>query len=252
MNLRLLAPTYQDRYTRIMGLVNRSGKILDLGCADGFYSRAIAGRGNQVIGIEANPEYVCDSSPDANPCFLQARGEKLPFEDGYFDSVLCIDVIEHVEDDAVVLSEISRVLRPGGQLVLSVPNVEFPLTYDPINFILKPFHKHLPIGIWGFGHRRLYSAAALESMLSRSGLKVIGITYLTHSLAALCENYLPAVFRGVAEDEKTGRRGTRRAEDGHSIYRLAHNVVRAVLFMDRSLFADSHHSVGVAALVVKL
>ena len=96
-NLRLLVPTYHDRYTNIMRLVNHNGRILDLGCADGFYSRAIAHKENQVFGVDTNPSYLHNSSPNNNPLFLQASGENLPFKNGYFDTVLCVDVIEHID-----------------------------------------------------------------------------------------------------------------------------------------------------------
>lgn len=235
-----------------MQLTKRNGRILDLGCADGFYSRAIASSENQIIGIDTNPNYLQCASPDENPCFLQASGEGLPFKDCCFDSVLCVDVIEHVEDDKELLSEISRVLKPEGQLVLSVPNSKFPLTYDPLNIVLKPLRRHLPIGIWGFGHRRLYSTAALENVLSQHNLKVVEINYLTHSLAALCENYLSTVFQWAAENQKPKQWRIRSSQNGNFFYNLAYNMTRIIVSIDRKLLAKSRRSVGLAVLAVKL
>ena len=53
-------------------------------------------------------------------------GEKLPFPDDYFDLVLSHEVLEHVQDDQQAINEILRVLKPGGRLILFVPNRGYP------------------------------------------------------------------------------------------------------------------------------
>ncbi len=57
---------------------------------------------------------------------MLARGEKLPYREGAFDLILSHEVLEHVDDDREALAEIVRVLRPGGRLVLFVPNRGYP------------------------------------------------------------------------------------------------------------------------------
>ncbi len=80
----------------------------------------------------------------------------LPFSDGMFDLVAAFDVIEHVEDDQQGFAELSRVLKPGGRLILSVPlHAAHWTTFD----------EHV-------GHARRYEPARLQELIARHGLVV--------------------------------------------------------------------------------
>ena len=67
-NFRLLAPTYQRRFQAILGMVRFKGSILDLGCADGYYSKAIAGQEASVVGVDIDSDFL-----DKKSAFLQAQ-----------------------------------------------------------------------------------------------------------------------------------------------------------------------------------
>lgn len=54
---------------------------------------------------------------------VNLNSEKMPFEEGYFDTIMCLAVIEHVFDPFFLISEISRILKPGGKFIISFPNV---------------------------------------------------------------------------------------------------------------------------------
>ena len=89
----------------------------------------------------------------------------------------------------------SRVLKKGGSLIVSVPNERYPWTYDPINFISERlFGRHASIGIWGFGHVRLYSRERIQKMLEKGGVRVSGVEHLNHYLAGFFENYISTMF----------------------------------------------------------
>lgn len=108
------------------------GDWLDLGCAQGYWSVALAERGaRSVVGVEPDPERVEEALGLPHPesvTFETAESEALPFADASFDAVLVNEVLEHVSDEVATLREIARVLRPGGHLVLFAPNRWFP--YD--------------------------------------------------------------------------------------------------------------------------
>lgn len=105
----------------------RDRDVLDLGCQLGALPIALHARGARVTGVDVD-EATLEAARLRAQChgaavtFVRAVGEALPFDDGVFDVVTFIDVIEHVEDPRRTLREIARVLRPGGTLYLFGPN----------------------------------------------------------------------------------------------------------------------------------
>lgn len=90
---------------------------LDVGCRDGYWSEKLRSKGYEVASIDLEPHCPGALRVDAN--------ESLPFDDDHFDLVWCTEVIEHVKDPAFTIAEFKRVLRPGGQLLLTTPNERF-------------------------------------------------------------------------------------------------------------------------------
>jgi len=102
-------------------------RILDLGCGMGGLTTALALCGARVQPLDFNPHYCritrlrgARYGLDLSP--VNALGERLPFRDNHFDLVVCMDVLEHVEDPEKLLSEISRCLKPGGLCQLTAIN----------------------------------------------------------------------------------------------------------------------------------
>jgi SAM-dependent methyltransferase len=101
--------------------VPADARILDAGCGSGRNMVDLARRG-RVWGVELAPSSleaaVARQVGEVRPGSLE---DVLPFEDGSFDLALALDVLEHVGDDAFAMRELARVVRPGGRLVLTVP-----------------------------------------------------------------------------------------------------------------------------------
>jgi SAM-dependent methyltransferase len=95
-------------------------RVLDAGCGSGRTLEEL-GRYGEVFGIELDPGAA--DVARARECgeVQVGRLEELPWEDGYFDLITCLDVIEHTPDDRVTLRELRRVCRPGGFLLVTVP-----------------------------------------------------------------------------------------------------------------------------------
>lgn len=70
-----------------------------------------------------------------NVTYILADTTHLPFGAGTFEKALCMEVLEHLDDDIEVLREIKRVLARGGTLIITVPNSQYPFLWDPINSI---------------------------------------------------------------------------------------------------------------------
>jgi len=102
-------------------------QVLDLGCAGGFMAEALAARGAHVTGIDPASEAIDAARAHARASGLRIGydvgvGEALPYDDAGFDAVVCVDVLEHVTDLHKVLSEVTRVLRPGGMFLFDTIN----------------------------------------------------------------------------------------------------------------------------------
>jgi SAM-dependent methyltransferase len=95
-------------------------RVLDAGCGSGRTLEEL-GRYGEVFGLELDPG-AASKARDRNCGEVHiGRLEELPWEDGYFDLITCLDVIEHTPDDRVTLRELRRVCRPGGFLLVTVP-----------------------------------------------------------------------------------------------------------------------------------
>jgi 2-polyprenyl-6-hydroxyphenyl methylase/3-demethylubiquinone-9 3-methyltransferase len=101
--------------------------VLDLGCAGGFMAEALAARGADVTGIDPAANAIDAARAHAHTTGLRIGydvgvGEALPYDDRSFDAVVCVDVLEHVADLNMVLSEVARTLRPGGLFLFDTIN----------------------------------------------------------------------------------------------------------------------------------
>jgi 2-polyprenyl-6-hydroxyphenyl methylase / 3-demethylubiquinone-9 3-methyltransferase len=113
---------YFDKFMNWQGAT-----VLDLGCAGGFMAEAMAERGAVVTGIDPAAEAIAAARAHAvahrkSIQYDVGVGEALPYADGSFDAVVCVDVLEHVADLDRVLSEIARVSRPGGKFLFDTIN----------------------------------------------------------------------------------------------------------------------------------
>ena len=111
-------PTYLAKMAAVRRYLDRlppGARVLDAGCGEGVIVDEYAAR-IDITGVDAN--YASDR-------VTQGSVTALPFPDGSFDYALCLDVLEHLsyEDQPRALAELYRVLRRGGELFVSVPNL---------------------------------------------------------------------------------------------------------------------------------
>lgn len=116
-----------------------AGRVLDVGCGTGYGSAILASKGRHVVGIDVSEQAVSRAQASHQRDDLEftvMSATELDFPTASFDAAYSIQVIEHVEDVKRHLSEVVRVLRPGGRFVVATPNR---LTYSP-NGLQNPFH----------------------------------------------------------------------------------------------------------------
>jgi ubiquinone biosynthesis O-methyltransferase len=108
--------------------LSRNSMILDAGCGAGIVTREVAKRGHQVIGVDYSYDMIekansiCNTDGNLRVKFSQVDVESLPFKDSSFDTIVCLGVITYLECVEKTLREFSRILRPGGVLILSSLN----------------------------------------------------------------------------------------------------------------------------------
>jgi SAM-dependent methyltransferase len=115
---------FAPRRAFLLHAVRPGDRVLDLGCGDGAFAAELAGAGAQPVGVDVSEEAVRRAraaQPNIDFHLVEA-GAPLPFEDASFDVVWAGEVIEHVLDVAGLLSEVRRVLRPEGRLLVTTPN----------------------------------------------------------------------------------------------------------------------------------
>lgn len=104
------------------------GQVLDVGCADGWAQAVLDDCEYVGLDYPATATSLYRTSPDV---FADAKA--IPFAEGTFDTVLLLEVLEHVRDPDRVLQEIARVLKPAGRLLLSTPFL-YPLHDAPHDY----------------------------------------------------------------------------------------------------------------------
>lgn len=99
-------------------------RVLDIGCSAGYHVRHLARKSSRVAAIDVDHvslKVARRRVRSSRVTFLRYDGYRLPFADASFDVVTMLDVLEHVADRQAIVAEITRVLRPGGTWIVSVP-----------------------------------------------------------------------------------------------------------------------------------
>jgi SAM-dependent methyltransferase len=178
-----------DRYQAIdprrLDLTPRR-RVLDVGCGTGRHLLELSRYPADLIGLDMARQdlrimrYLFTLTAKERPIEAEVSmvvgvGERLPFRDELFDDVICTETLEHVPDDRAVVVELLRVLRPGGVLVLSVPD-EYS---ERLLWRLSPRYRNTP-----GGHVRIYKREALARLLLENGAEPFAVEY-RHSLESL-------------------------------------------------------------------
>ena len=154
-------------------------RALDLGCGDGRLSGELrAGELTLADVSEVALERARRRVPGARSALLEPD-RRLPFGDGDFDLVLCAETLEHVRDVQLLLSEVRRVLRPGGRLAVTPP-VHGRLT--GLDVLVRGFeHRFPPLS----PHLRFFSRRSLRRLLEELGFEVESLSRRRGTLLAV-------------------------------------------------------------------
>jgi SAM-dependent methyltransferase len=148
------------------------GRLLDIGCARGDWAVHWQKRGWKAAGIDVNRQNVAsarDASIDAHVCDLNS--DPIPFPDSSFDLIFAGEVIEHLVDTDGFLSEVSRCCKPGGNVVLTTPNLAS--FENRVRLLFGIYPKWLNYNLEGSGHVRGYTPRILKRQLTVHGFRIV-------------------------------------------------------------------------------
>jgi SAM-dependent methyltransferase len=177
---------YRGRRAMVADAVRRSVpsgrglRILDAGCGGGAVLAVVSGFG-EAVGLEPSPLSRGRAAARGAGEVVDGYLERLPFADHSFDLAICLDVLEHLDDDRAGLAELRRVVRDGGSLVVTVPaHPRLWSRHDELNH-----------------HRRRYTRAGLAGAAASAGWSVARLTHFNSLL-------LPVALVGRRLDRSDG------------------------------------------------
>ncbi|GAA1988126.1 class I SAM-dependent methyltransferase [Catenulispora subtropica] len=176
--------------TEIVRATGRPMRILDVGCGDGAATAqaARACPGHEVIGMDWSAEAV-KRARSLGLTVIQGSVDApgLPLADASVDVVVFSEIIEHLIDTDAALTELLRVLRPGGTLLLSTPNLAAWFNRSLLLLGIQPLFSEVSLraihgrpGSEVVGHLHLFTRRALTSLLTTNGFhvnRIDGATY---------------------------------------------------------------------------
>ncbi|HEY3442363.1 MAG TPA: methyltransferase domain-containing protein [Paludibaculum sp.] len=211
----------------------RNKRVLDIACGMGYGSAALAKVSASVIGLDLSYEAVAaarESYRESNLQFLAAPAQQIPFADHTFDLIVAFEVIEHLTDWSALLQEARRLLSPGGQFIVSTPNINYyaetrkaagPNPYHAHEFEFEEFRTELTtvfpsvtlflqnhVGAISFQPVAGSNILAAESATDRSTAEpsashfFVAVCALTHQTGAPQYLYLPSATNVLREREQ--------------------------------------------------
>jgi SAM-dependent methyltransferase len=190
-----------------------SGTVVDLGCGYGAYVHALSPFANQVIGIEVEEtrlQKAVEINKDRpNVDFLHYDGKRIPLASESVDNVMIIEVLEHVNNDLKTLLEIKRILKPGGGLLLSVPNKYFPFETHALSVLGRKISTgdkicFIPLTTWlpeivraKIATARVYTRKGLCCLIARAGFAIVKKKYMFMPLDKLNNSKITGQLRRI-------------------------------------------------------
>ncbi len=173
---------FQERKRVVFELWGKlSGTVLDVGCGPAVYTDRLAALGCTTVGLDLSSRMVDLARAQGHPnsTFLVGSAERIPFPASSFDGVLCVGVLEYLDQLAPAIDEMARVLKPGGTAVVTVPNGSSWLNRldSGLREILRFSHDRLGMKFVGRWMRadyqpRYWTPQTVESALERAGFSV--------------------------------------------------------------------------------
>jgi SAM-dependent methyltransferase len=154
--------------------VGPGDRVLDMGCGGGRHAFSLYKRGADVVAFDMSFEDLVEvqtmftaidlegeAPAGSRASVVRGTAYQLPFEDSSFDRIIAAEIMEHLPEDELAMSELFRVLKPGGLIAVTVPR----WLPEKINWVLSDDYHNVP-----GGHIRIYKGTELRAKLEKQGL----------------------------------------------------------------------------------
>ena len=179
------APTYAAFGSGVVAdhalrLLPAGGSALDLGCASGGLLGLLRPRAGRLAGLELSPTAACAAADVADEVVQGALEDPdLPFAPGAFDLVVLADVLEHLADPQAALRRAVGWCRPGGAVLVSVPNVAH---WSARVALARGRWPQEESGTFDASHLRWFTRASLGELLAGAGLRDVQLDAIVPAL----------------------------------------------------------------------
>jgi len=167
----------------------RPSEVLEVGTTTGFLTSEMAKLGCAVTGIELDAQMAEIARPHCRDMFIENIEEMDPTRLGRYDAIIFGDVLEHLRNPRAVLEKLSGLLKPGGKILISVPNVAN--IWVRLNLLFGRFD-YSRVGILDETHLRFFTLKTAKQLAVDSGLDVISTAVTPIPLPLI----LPATSKG--------------------------------------------------------
>ena len=155
-------PEAKKRVSRFMDLYSQDSRLLEIGCASGYFLCEVKEHVKSVTGVELTKDYV----KFARGKELDVRESLDEIPDNSCDLIFMFHVLEHIDDPIHFLKELKKKLSPTGKLIIEVPNV------DDVLVSVYKIKNHLDF-YWEIAHNYYFSKPSLKRVLDKAGYQSV-------------------------------------------------------------------------------
>ncbi len=235
----------QAKLKSILGMLGplSEKKCLDLGGDNGIISYYLRSKGGSWYSADLEDEAVESIKTLVKENVYKIGGEKIPFEDSFFDTVVIIDYLEHIHTDRTFIEELHRATKPDAELIINVPNIKRVS-------LIRNLRNLLGLTAESHGHvREGYNITQLNELLANR-FEVIKYRTYSRFFTEFIDTLIGFAYTNIRKNKKNqGRKGVLVTErDLHKskrlfmIYSIVYPIIWILSKLDFLIFFTKGHS----------
>ena len=187
------SPAREEKIIELIKEPLKNKKILDIGCSGGEFGVYLRKRGAHVTGVDISSKFINEAKKNLDKAHkVDLNDGKLPFKNNQFDLVIASEVLEHLFRPNRIIKESKRVIKKGGKIVFSTPNLLY--WGNRINFLKGKF-KYTDSGVFDESHIHFYTYQTFIEDIKLSGLEIYSENHVYRGSNILgIKSKFPSIF----------------------------------------------------------